>query len=149
MPLVPVLYLYPLVAIRRFRGRLGTALCTLVAAGLLILNVSQLAANREMSRLVQTRTAVAHSIARWVRANTEKDDVILAKQGPIISLLSDRRTYSYSFDKNPSMLHELAIDYAIFFGRGTERLERAALRTGGERWEIPAPMRTLVYRVSD
>lgn len=151
MPLVPAFYLYllalPLALTRtrwRWAGQLTANLLTVI---LLAANLTHLNKHRQEPAHTQILRRDINAMAAWAREHTPEDAVILCKQGPMLGLKSDRKTYSSRYEAGPEVLQKYAIDYVIFFGGQGTGMEQEALLRGGQSWEIEGSKRIVAYEL--
>ena len=139
MPLVPLVYLYLLAAVRRIvavampeRAQRTTA----VAAGLLLVaNIAFL--SRALSQRSHTG-GIREDMARAVRQHTPPDARIYCNQAPIVALMTDRRTFTYRFRRSPDPLAKYGIDHVLYDTFDTpQALRQVVQQRQVEAWPIP------------
>jgi 4-amino-4-deoxy-L-arabinose transferase-like glycosyltransferase len=156
MPLVPMIYLYFFLAIsaaaraigRRVRSErpVGVAFASVFAL-LLVANFARLPAFLHPERRVvggitqeqywdDTRT-----LAAWISENTPEDEVILAYEAPVLSVLSGRRTYTYRYARGPGLLDRYETDRVVLYPGGPRDLREEVERRAAEVSRVPVPSR--------
>lgn len=129
LPLVPFLYRWILETIRwiglRLLSSVGRAsqrvlLHGAVTGALLLPNVLTLPSIvQHEERMVETPAQGGvwnelTDVADWIRENTPRDAVLLCNQAPVLSLLTDRRAFTYRFLRAPDPLSRYGVDYVVF-----------------------------------
>lgn len=151
LPLVPFFYLYLLTLPLQFRrlrfGPSGRGLTLGLALVLLAANAWSFADNRGASPRTRTRWEDVRTIAAWVEENAPAEAVVLARQGPMIAVLTGRTTYSYRFYQNPALLDEYGIEFAIFFAEGGVALEHEARSRAVRSAELSTSFRAVAYEL--
>jgi 4-amino-4-deoxy-L-arabinose transferase-like glycosyltransferase len=164
LPLLPLLYLYALLGFRtlarrlpRLRPPIPNALVAALALGLLGLNVARLPSTLHPERWgageerVATIWADQERVAAWLRAETPRDAVVLARPAPILALLSERRVYSYRFAPLARLLERHRPGYVVVEpAAGRKPLEALLEPLARERWVLPSgrsPLGIVIYRL--
>jgi len=152
IPLLPALYAYVLtgawetaewVAERLGFKRWVAALPVLVAAALLIQNLAALPRGLDAASLGSDRISLGQQweshrrVAAWLRENTPADARILAGNAPVLSLLSERRVYTFRFMRRPGITHRYAIDYVVFYPATPKEVEQSIATAGAVAHNIP------------
>ncbi len=167
LPVLPLVYFNGLWGIRalasgampagaRTRGAFGITL--IAALALLTLNAAQLraAADAEQWRLGGTHRLgevwdAQRRAAAWLRANTPRDAIAIARAAPILAYLADREVVTYRFARAPELFHRAGVEYAVvdgldpssFAALASERGELIHSLSGSSR---VAPIR--IFRIS-
>jgi 4-amino-4-deoxy-L-arabinose transferase-like glycosyltransferase len=157
-----LLYLYALLGFRalarrlpRLRPPFPDALVAALALGLLGLNVARLPSTLHPGRWgageerVATIWADQERVAAWLRRETPREAVVLARPAPILALLSERRVYSYRFAPLARLLERHRPGYVVVEpAAGRKPLEALLEPLARERWVLPSgrsPLGVVIY----
>ncbi|MFT7462397.1 MAG: 4-amino-4-deoxy-L-arabinose transferase-like glycosyltransferase [Pseudohongiellaceae bacterium] len=158
LPLMPFVPLYALLALRALASSAGKLpSLAAVALGVLLLaaaNGGTLAeslnpADQNGGRLAQ-RWADNATTAQWLRDNTPEDAVLLCRRAPELAFLSERRAYTYRFQRQPGLAKRHDVDYVIYDTQPPKDVGKNAEAASLQSWTLPSASRSgrvLVHRV--
>ncbi|MFH1277332.1 MAG: glycosyltransferase family 39 protein [Candidatus Eisenbacteria bacterium] len=170
-PLVPVLYLYGIVALSwagrraadRFRIPRGGALLPAACVFLLLaVNVARLPGRLGTPQITVEGREVrmdgmweeTFATARWIRERTPPGSTILCFSAPVYGTLTGRTAYTYRFPRGGDLLAKYDPDFVLFDIRtpASDDLEGRVATAAKERWFVPSriPGRSMTaYRLTD
>jgi hypothetical protein len=155
LPLVPFFYGYLFFGVgclgrlagKERAGRIGITLQCLLFALLLGSNLAFFMQNTEVSAAERSARKTEYRAAEWLRDHTAWDARVLYDFAPSLSVLCERRVYSYQFLRRHSLIPQ--VEFAVFTGQ-ENRLESRLKERASESWvlaEDDEHTETRIYRV--
>jgi len=151
IPVLPLIYLYLFVAVSQLCAwiskRFNIAEVTSIAGKAIFIlfiavNIAHFSGGpRPSEQYEDLWQQDIYEIAGWVKNNTPADAVLLCRDAPIISLLTERRAYTYRFPRtrNRGLLFKYNPDYVIleYLAGQRPQAERFLASHSSGHWIVP------------